>query len=106
MFEYIRLSTDERSPLETEVRFLIASATVDEKELLTLAFDGSDDTTKRRTSHHLRRILNALKKEGKISFYVDQDNLDSGSTEAEFLKNKYPEQLVSRNNDAPFYVKL
>lgn len=106
MFNYIVLNNDNKSSLETEVRFIIATAYVDGNELIALAFNKEDEAIFKRTAHQLKKILNALKKEGRISFFVDFDNLDNGSTESEFLKNKYLTHLNKKANDYVTFVKI
>ena len=106
MFDYIELKIDERSSVETEIRFAIATATVDKHELIAFAFSLEDESNKKYIQS-IRRTLTALKKEGKISFFIDYENINSGSTEAEFLKNKYATYLCKQNYlHTVYFVKI
>ena len=106
MFNYITLKNENKASLETEVRFVIASATVDGNELVALAFADVDEAITQKTSSQIRRILSTLKKEGRVNFFVEFDNIENGTTESEFLKNKYLAFLTRRDNDAVIFVKI
>lgn len=106
MFEYIELSFEERSSVETEIRFLLATASVDKLELLAIAFKKENEAVDKRKESAIKRTLNTLKKEGKVTFFVNYDLLENGSTESEFLKNKYQAFLTKRENDVVFFVKI
>ena len=107
MFDYIYLNTNEASSVDIEIRFLIASAAVEGKELLALAFSIEDESLSRKFLHKVRRALAVLKREGKIGFYTEHSGIDNESTEAEFLKNKYLPFLIKRSEaDTVIFVKL
>ena len=107
MFDYIYLNTNEASSIDTELRFLIASATVEGKELLALAFSIEDEVLSKKFLQKVKRGLSVLKLEGKISFYTNHSAIDNESTESEFLKNKYLPFLNKRlEADTVIFVKL
>ena len=107
MFDYIYLNTTEAVSIDTELRFLIASATVEKRELLALAFNIEDEVASKKFFQKVKRGLSILKREGKISFYIELPSLDDGSTEAEFLKNKYLPLLTRRfDKDTVVFVKM
>ena len=107
MFDYIYLNTTEISSIDTELRFLIASATVEKKELVALAFNIEDESASKKFFHKVKKGLSMLKRDGKISFYIEYSDINSESTEAEFLKNKYLPHLTKRTNaDTVIFLKL
>ena len=108
MFQNVDLTSSDRCGLSTEIRFAIASATVDQLELLAISYHKTlDQSIDKRMISAIARILSAIKRDGKLSFYITYDSLSGASTEAEFLKNKYSEQLNMDTSDKfVFLVKL
>ena len=106
MFNYYNLSFEEKASLETEIRFIVATAAVEGLELLALAFPIESEAEGKKNETLLKRSLNTLKREGKITFYKNLDLLDDGSTESEFLKNKYSSYLSARGKDTVYFVKI
>jgi hypothetical protein len=81
-----------KNELNTELRYVIASARVDSQDLvcLNIATDGEDiDKILRNTV----RILASLRREGLLQIYMRSDKINGGSQEAEFLKNKFSSLL-------------
>ena len=91
--------------LNTEVRFNIADARSDGSELVRLLVCASSDAA--RAVNCLKRVLRAMKRSNKIEFFISESELYGGSTEAEFLLNKYnaflPEQV---DNGSSIFVKI
>ena len=106
MFKYINIKQEDRAVMETEIRFQIATATVEALELLTLAINSEDEIQTKKCAGQIKRILSQLKKEGRVSFFIEHCNLNNGSTESEFLKNKYSSHLFANANDTVFFVKI
>ena len=107
MFDYIYLNTNEISSTDTELRFLIASALVEGKELIALAFAIEDDIVAKKFFQKVKRVLSVLKREGKINFYIEYSSINGDSTEAEFLKNKYLPFLAKKAEpDTVLFVKI
>ena len=106
MFKYINIQQDDRTIMETEIRFQIATATVESVELMALAFNSNDDIQIKKCCGQIKRILGQLKKEGRIRFFMENCNINNGSTESEFLKNKYAQHLVTNDKDTVFFIKL
>lgn len=97
-----------RSELNTEIRFLFASARVDGEELVRLDIplceNEKEDT---RINGCVIKVLRTLKKEGVIQFYVNKESFAAGSTEASFLLNKYGEFILDGGRESAYiYVKL
>ena len=108
MFSSFQLLGQSRIELNTELRFIFASARVDGVELLRLDLpvlktEKDDD----RLDGCLIKVLRTLKKENVIEFYVNKDSFLANSTEAIFLMNKYGEYLnVNPTENTSVYVKL
>ena len=101
--EYI-LTAESQAELNTEIRFIVASANVDKLALIRLEFGNGPDDLKRRRSN-VTRVLRALKKDSVIQFFVTDDGFSEESTEAVFLINKYGEYINNREANS-IYVKL
>ncbi len=106
MFNYITLNLEEKSSAETEIRFLVATASVEGLDLIALAYSDENDAVNKKRDALLKRVLNLLKREGKITFYLSYASLDNGSTESEFLKNKYQSFLTKRDGEIVYFVKI
>lgn len=108
MFTSLKLIGQNRSELNTELRFLFASAKVDKIELLRLDPTLTDNEKENaRINSCIIKVLRAVKKEGLIAFYVNREGFAAGSTEAIFLHNKYPDCVESDAQDTDsIYVKL
>ncbi|MBR2343049.1 MAG: hypothetical protein IKA64_02225, partial [Clostridia bacterium] len=52
------------------------------------------------------RVLRTMKKEGSVQFFITPAELDSGSTEAEFLKNKYQATIDAWCGGGEYYVRI
>ena len=108
MFNSFALNGNCRSELNTEMRFLLASARVDGEELVRLDLPhGEDEKENGRISGSVIKVLRTLKKDGVIQFYVNKEGFAAGSTEASFLLNKYGDFIADgTKNPSYIYVKL
>ena len=108
MISSYELSGNCRSELNTEMRFLLASAKIDGEELVRLSIPYSvDERENSRINGCVIKVLRTLKKEGTIQFYVNNESFLANSTEASFLINKYGEYICEANrNSESIYVKL
>ena len=108
MFSCFRLLGQSRTELNTELRFIFASARVDGVELLKLdmpVFESEKDNA--RISGCLIKVLRTLKKENVIEFYVNKESFLASSTEAIFLLNKFGTHIdLETLDDNTLYVKL
>ena len=96
------------SELNTEMRFLFASAKVDREEITRIVLPMTDDERENaRINGCAIKVLRTLKKDKIIQFYVNKEGFAVNSTEASFLLNKYAE-FVTGATDIPgyIYVKL
>lgn len=108
MLSSVKLLGQTRTELNTELRFVFASARVDGVELLKLnlpVFEDEKDSA--RINGCLIKVLRTLKKENVIEFYVNKDSFMASSTEAVFLLNKFGD-LIEPDvmDDKAVYVKL
>lgn len=108
MFKSFDLIGNSRSELNTEMRFLFASARVDGEELVRLVIPlGENERENARINGCAIKVLRTLKKEGAIEFYVNKEGFVANSTEASFLLNKYGDFIADgADNPAFIYVKL
>ena len=90
-----------QNDINNELRFLVASARVDGKTLMTLTF--SPEIGEKQSQYAIKS-LKMLKREGSIEFFVLSDELDTDSTTAVFLINKYGEYIDAGVDS--IYVKI
>ena len=103
MYKIIHLSGECFADLNTEIRFAVAEARSEATEILRLT-PGNTDT---RAINCMIRVLRAMSKDGLIQFFVPTAQMADGSTEAEFLINKYSAHIASDEwAGADYYVKL
>lgn len=91
LVKYILQSRD-ISELNTEIRYLTASARAEGAEIICYSLDNADGeefTSRQRRSVY--RILSAMKREGLVQLIAK--SINDGSREAEYVKNKYGEYL-------------
>ena len=77
--------------LMTELRFNIAAARAEKMELILFELATEDDRSRRRRYTSVLFRLRQLKREGSISFFAAESDFVDGTTEADYLLNKYPE---------------
>ena len=77
--------------LMTELRFNIAAARAERKELIKLQL--TEDDARRRCREYTSVLvrLRQLRREGVIQFFASETDFADGTTEAVYLLNKYPE---------------
>ena len=97
-----------RNELNTEMRFLFASAKVDREELIRLVLPLTDNEKENmRINGCVIKVLRTLRKENVIQFYVNKEGFTAASTEASFLLNKYGECVSDGAGEARYiFVKL
>lgn len=108
MVNSFELTGNCRNELNTEMRFLFASAKVDGEELVRLILPITDDEKENsRINGCVIKVLRTLKKENVIQFYVNKEGFTAASTEASFLLNKYGEFISDDTDKARMiFVKL
>lgn len=103
--EIIELSSTTREGLDTEIKFNIASAKVDECEILALSFPNGNANP--RFDVIINKILSSLKRAGMLLFYLFDSELNELSTRGSFLINKYPDICdISIEGQNIVFIKL
>ena len=103
-FKFNEIKAKTKVGLETEVIFEIASARALGIELLRLDITSDD---KERLAGYAEKKLRSLKRLGRIQLFVLASDIKNNSTEAEYLKNKYPSigDLIG-NFEFSYFVKI
>ena len=93
---------------DTELRFEMAKAKVEQLELVIIRFRANNGEKDRsRLSTCVTKILRALRKQGAIQFFVPAKGFDDNTTEAQFLINKYGEvNEEAEEGFEYFYIKI
>ena len=105
MYKDIVLSGECFADLNTEIRFGIAEARASGIEIVRLTSAHSAEN--KRVDNCLLRVIRSMTKSGLAEFCIPVAEINSGSTEAEFLLNKYSRFLHLDTEDADgYYVKL
>ena len=95
----------EKKELSSRLLFDIATA---RSSGLPLAKFILNKTESERLEKPLITALRAIKKKGKITFFVSSLDFSRGSTETEYLFNKFPELSTEQNeeNSLVYFVKI
>ena len=88
--------------VRTEIRFLIASARAQGKDLISIKLK---DKKEGKLDELIVKNLRAIKKEGKLDFFADKCAFESASAEASYLINKFPE-VVSLIDEEDFFLLI
>ena len=105
VYKEVMLSGTCQAELNTEVRFCIAEARSSGIELIRLSPPPSDtEAASRRILNCLYKVLRAMMKTDRIQFFIPLSALSGGSTEAEFLLNKYSDLLPQDGSDTPSLI--
>ena len=97
-FKSHEISAKTQANIGTELSFEVASARAQGIEILR--FDISD-SEKEKLAVYAEKKLRALKRCGRIQLFILASELINESTEAEYLKNKYP-QICDIAGDCEF----
>lgn len=108
MYTHIDLSGTCYADLDTEVRFSVADSRASGIELIELSLSAvATEQDGKRIANCLTRVLRSMAKESLIEFFIPVDSLHSGSTEGEFLLNKYSAYLATPTLECiSYYVKI
>ncbi len=106
LYKKIELEAVSKASLNTEIRYIVASARIDGLELLELIpLYNEDEGITHKIFTSTLRVLANLKHSGVINFYVTSDKTGDGTTESEFLLNKYSDYITSSDR-VSFFVKI
>ncbi len=93
--------------MNTELLFFIASAKTRGFELIRLEVSPVGDEKREEVrSRSLSKLLAKAKRSGFLELYILTENLTGNSTEAEYLRNKYPEIVNQDDGNASYIIKL
>ena len=107
MFRKYSLTGACQADLNTEIRYLLASAKVDGIELVKFDFPMSkNEKENNRIICCVIKVMRAVKKEGCIQFYVNREGFALASTEASYLMNKFSECIDVDDENNYIYVML
>jgi len=87
--------------VDTELRFVIASARANGNELLHLKLDCEEDSKIALTLH---KQLKTMKREGKIDFFADKEAFSTQNAQASYLINKFPKVTESIDSAIFFFI--
>ena len=87
--------------IETEVRFVIASARATSNSLIHLTAEGEIDG---KIYTDLQKLLKLIKKQGKIDFFASKEDFSDHSAKASYLMNKFPEVSDVIHSDHFFII--
>lgn len=92
--------------LATEIMFNVASERANRNELLFLSVSPElTDRDRTRLILNASKLLRKMKKQGKIQLFVTQDDYSESTTEAKYMKNKYPD-IKSLPEPYCFIIKI
>lgn len=77
--------------LKTEALFEIATERAKGSELIKFMLTEPDESALLKQKNGMKRFMKSLKEKGILQFYAFSEAFDENSTEAMFLRNKYPE---------------
>ena len=97
------LTAKSRELLKTEILFAITSAKAKEIYIVRLNYQKNSSKT---CINNIISILRTAKKNSQIQLYISPLDLDEGSTEAEYIRNKYPQLANLPKEENCFIVKI
>ena len=108
IFETFELEGTNQKELNTELRFSVASARADGRELIKLMAKAPlEPREEDRLRSCILRVLRTMRNDNVFQFFLFDGELSTESTESEYLKNKYSEFLTdSETGYVSVYLKL
>ncbi len=107
MFTEYSLTGSCQTDLNTEIRFLLATAKVDGVELVKFSFPTSaNEKENSRIVCCVIKVMRTVKREGIIQFYVNREGFALNSTEASYLLNKFSQYIATEEKNNYIYVSL
>ena len=109
MCKIVNIQSDRPVDIDTEIKFSIATARVENIELVR--FDiRKDEEALSRIYNACIKCLKKMKNQGNIQFIATRKSFVNSNAEAEFLINKYPNQVDNMptygDNETYIFVKL
>lgn len=102
------LSGKSVAELDTEIKYTLASAKINDSKLIKLVYNADEDAMPRLKGCILK-VLRSVKKQGTIQFFCNDNELSASTPEAQFIMNKYSE-FIEKNrvnqNTHSIYVMI
>lgn len=109
IFKTIEIESDRTIDVDTEIKFSIATARVEKIELLRFDVKKDSDLFGKIYNASIK-VLKKMKNQGTIQFIATPKSFAEENAEAEFLINKYPNQIDAMpkygDGEAYIFVKL
>lgn len=99
-YNSVELTKSVESILEVEILFTVASARAEGNSFSRLILPVENNE---KILANSIKILKNAKKQGRIQLYILNKDIAGDSTEAEYLKNKYPD-ITDIVGEAPFLL--
>ena len=100
------LKSDAYEQILTEIRYSVATARANEKELISIKFN-TDNNDSSKVLPAIIRALKKIKKEGRIDFFVSAEDFLSGNAETSYLLNRFPDIIGELEDEkSNFIVKV
>ena len=91
--------------IATEVMFNIASERACGAETVKISVSAEVDEAKRdKMLSTVQKLLRSMKKQGRIQFFASLDDFTASATEAQYLKNKYPDAEFFTSDETHFVI--
>lgn len=100
-YKLFKISENDTKDIKTCLLFNIATARQMGATLIILTFDKTPDA---KLIQSLRARLKQIKKNGTVELFLFSNELNSGSPEAEFLYNKYPDLREEKIEDSDISI--
>lgn len=105
IFKTVEIESDRTIDVDTEIKFSIATARVEQIELLRFDVRKDSDLFSKIYNASIK-VLRKMKNQGNIQFIATPKSFTDENAEAEFLINKYPDQIsnVTKYGDGEAYI--
>ena len=91
--------------LSNEIKFFIACAKSLKKDLIILKLKSLFDESKEASRiNAVLRLLRSAQRQGLIQLFLSSTEVSSHTTEAEYMRNKYPELGAYIAGDGDLYI--
>lgn len=105
IFKTIEIKSDRPIDIDTEIKFFVATARAEEAELMRFDIK-RDEESYTRVYNAAVKVLKKMKALSHIQFIATPKEFLNSNAEAEFLINKYPEQMenIPKCGDGEGYI--
>lgn len=105
IFKIIEIKSDRPIDIDTEIKFSVATARAENTELLRLDIK-KDEESYTKVYNGAIKVLKKMKSLSHIQFIATPKSFLDSNAEAEFLINKYPNQMenIPKCDDGEGYI--